>query len=236
MLEEDEEVLRKKAKGCRDPNEKIRYLALHSISTGRDITSAAKFCIVDRSTVYDWIVQWKHEKTLSDKPKEGRPPSFGEKEKKEMKRLIEENDPSKHGFNATMWDTKSLQLYLEGKGLMVSRETIRRTLSSMGGHYVKAVHEYAEADLKKQLAFAKRTLKTLRSMAQDTIALFEDEMSAGGSLRKGYGWAFDERLVIKAPAYHMKRANVFGAVSPSTGEIIHVDGGFHMIAMTDLGE
>ena len=220
MLEEDEEILRRKAKECRDPNEKVRYFALHFLSIGRPISEAAKAFMVDRSTIYDWTVQWKHEKTLSDKPKEGRPPSFGEKEKKELKKLVEENDPSKHGFNVTMWDTKSLQLYFEAAGIKVSRETIRRMLLAMGGHYVKAVHEYAEADLKKQLAFAKRTLKTMKSIDKDTVALFEDEMSAGGSLRKGYGWTLDERLVIRAPAYHMKRANLFGAVSPLTGEVV----------------
>ena len=165
-------------------------------------------------------MQWKHEKTLSDKPKEGRPPSFGKKEKKELKKLVEENGPSKHGFNVTMWDTKSLQLYFEGGGVKVSREPLRMALLEMGGHYVKAVHEYAEADLKKQLAFAKRTLRTVGSVDKDTVVLFKDEMSAGGSLRKGYGWTLNERLVIRASAYHMKRANVFGAVSPLIGEVV----------------
>lgn len=72
----------------------------------------------------------------------------------------------------------------------------------------------------KRLAFAKRTLKTLKSMDKDTVALFEDEMSAGGSLRKGYEWTFDDRPVVKAPAYHMDRADVFGAVSPLTRDVI----------------
>ena len=142
MLEEDEALLREKAKGCKNPNEKIRYFALHSISIGLDKTKVAKLFLVDRSTVYDWIVEWKREKQLTDKQKEGRPPSFGEKEKEEMKDLVAENDLSKHGFQVTMWDTKSLQLYFEGKEINVSRETIRRTLLSMGGHYVKSVHEY----------------------------------------------------------------------------------------------
>ncbi len=125
--------------------------------------------MVDRSTVYDWIMQWKHEKTLSDKSKEGRPPSFGEKEKKDIKKLIEENDSSKHGYDVTMWDTKSLQFYLDRKGVSVSRETIRRTLSSMGGHYVKAVHEYAEADLKKQLAFAIAMARFVKSVSSEEV-------------------------------------------------------------------
>ncbi len=102
MLEEDEGLLKRRAKECRDPNEKIRYFALHFLSIGRSISEASKAFIVDRSTIYDWMLQWKHEKTLSDKPKEGRPPSFGEKEEKEIKKLVEESDPSKHGLDATM--------------------------------------------------------------------------------------------------------------------------------------
>jgi hypothetical protein len=38
---EYEGLLRKRAKRCRDPNEKVRYLALHSISAGEEITAAA---------------------------------------------------------------------------------------------------------------------------------------------------------------------------------------------------
>lgn len=120
-----------------------------------------------------------------------------------------------------MWDTKGLQLYLEGEGIEVSREAIRRMLLSLGGHYVKAVHEYSEADKKRQQKFAKKALKAMEKAYRDgTIDLFEDEMSAGGSLRKGYGWTFGERLEVKAPAYHVERSNVFGAVSPLTGDII----------------
>ncbi len=33
------------------------------------------------------------------------------KKEEEKLELIEENDPSKHGLDATMWDTKSLQIY-----------------------------------------------------------------------------------------------------------------------------
>ncbi len=72
MLEEDEGLLRRRARECRDPNEKIRYLALHSLSMGTPITEAARLFIVDRSAVYEWTIQWKHKKTLSDEPREGR--------------------------------------------------------------------------------------------------------------------------------------------------------------------
>ncbi len=82
MLEEDEALLRRKAKECRNPNEKMRYFALHAISIGDTLSDTAKRFLVDRSTVYDWILEWKHEKRLADKPKEGRSLSFGRRKRR----------------------------------------------------------------------------------------------------------------------------------------------------------
>ena len=50
--EEDEEVLREKAKGCEDKKGSIRYLALHSVSIGDTLSDTAKRFLMGRSTVY----------------------------------------------------------------------------------------------------------------------------------------------------------------------------------------
>ena len=50
--------------------------------------------------------------------------------------------------------------------------------------------------------------------------MFEDEMSAETTPRRGYGWTFNERLVVVAPQRGRERLNLFGAVSPYTGETI----------------
>jgi hypothetical protein len=49
---------------------------------------------------------------------------------------------------------------------------LRRALLEMGGHYIKVIPKYIRADLKKQLAFAKRMLRTERSIDKGTFAFF----------------------------------------------------------------
>ena len=100
MLEEDRPPLQKFAKECKDAKECIRHLALHAMSKGYGVSLAAEILCVDGSSIYAWIKKWKDEGALSDKPKGGRLPSFTEAEKKDLKRLIDENYYQAHGVNA----------------------------------------------------------------------------------------------------------------------------------------
>jgi hypothetical protein len=46
MLEEDEPLLRKRAKECKEIREQNRYLALHAVSVGEGVPLVAEiFCI-----------------------------------------------------------------------------------------------------------------------------------------------------------------------------------------------
>ncbi len=220
MLEEDEPLLRKLAKECDDAEEKMRYYALHAVSKGKPIIEVAELFLVERQTVYDWIDRWKEDSNVTNKPKSGRPESLDTDDKKKMKGLIDEDYPKKYGINLSHWNTKGLMIYFMNRDKIVSRETIRLALHELGGHYVKAVQRYEEANRKEQIEFARRELKRIKSTTEDTAVLFEDEASVGGSFRKGYGWTFEERLEVKAPSRHMQRLNCFGAVNPLTGEEI----------------
>jgi transposase len=219
MLEEDEQALRKLAKSCRDAKEQNRYLALHAISIGKSIGLVADVFCVDRTSIYNWIVKWKEERSLEDEPRTGRPNLLTEEQKQEIRSLIEENNPKKYGINASAWDTKELQQYFSEKGTEISRETLRMALRQMGAHYVKAVISYAEADRRQQEAFARSFFKETEENRGKALIFFEDEMSANCSARKGYGWTFGDRLVIKAPQKSKKRLNCFGAVNPFSGEV-----------------
>ena len=53
-----------------------------------------------------------------------------------------------------------------------------------------------------------------------TKILFVDEMSVSTSARNGYGWTYNQRLVVDAPQNHVDRANYFGAVEVTEGTII----------------
>lgn len=222
MLEKDEGLLKELAANCKDAKEKVRYLALHAISRGYVVSAIAEIFCVDEATVYRWIERWEEEKSLADKPKEGRKPSFDEKEKEKLKKLVKENEPQKYDINASFWDCRELQKYFLMKSKEVSQDTIRRYLKQMGARYVKAVLHYAEADEQVQRNFAERFLEQLRAKPNSVLVLFQDEMSAETSPRKGYGWTFEKRLVVEAPQKDVERINCFGAVNPLKGEVIEM--------------
>jgi transposase len=223
VLKGDEGLLRMLAKKCKDVREKVRYLALHALSRGYTVSLVAEIFCVDEASVYRWIERWQAERNLADQPREGRPPKLAGKDKEEVKKLVEENDPKKYGVNASFWDCKELRLYLlSTRGKNVSQETIRRCLRGMGAHYVKAEIEYAEADEDERENFARRFLRDLSSKPDSVVVLFQDEMSVKCSPRKGYGWTFRERLVVKAPQTDRRRMNCFGAVNPLEGRVFQM--------------
>ena len=222
MLEDDEPLLHKHAKECKDAKEQNRYLALHAVSEGYAVSLVAKIFCVDESSVYGWIKKWEESKDLSDMPKSGRPPAFTDTEKKDLKHLVEENDPHAHGINASFWDCIELRKYYLLNGKNVSEDAIRNALLEMGAHYVKAQIEYREADLEKQREFALQFLKDSHRITDDIALLFQDEMSACTSPHKGYGWTFNQRLVVKAKQSHKERVNVFGATNPLSGKRIQL--------------
>ena len=221
MLEQDESVLRELSKSCKDAREKVRLLALHALSKGHGVSLVAEIFCVDEDTVRNWRSAWEKERGVADAPRGGRPPALSKEDEGELRRLVDENKPREHGVNASCWDCAELTKYFSLKGRIVSRETIRLALKRLGARYVKAVLAYPEACERERLAFAERFLKDLRGK-NNAIVLFEDEMSAEASARKGYGWTFEKRLVVEAPQAKRERLNLFGAVSPFSGEVIQM--------------
>lgn len=218
MLEADEQILRTLARECKDAKEKGRLLALHALSIGNSVSNTAQVFCVDEETVRKWIHRWEEEESLKDKPRDGRPPSLSDDDKKEIRELVEENNPKKYGLNASAWDCSELRKYFVKKGKIFSIDVIRKALKEMGAHYVKSVIRFPEADEKERAEFAKSFVKD--SESAKAIIFFQDEMSVETKARKGYGWTFEKRLVVVAPQRGRKRLNLFGAVSLNAGEVI----------------
>ncbi|MEM2956854.1 MAG: IS630 family transposase [Candidatus Jordarchaeaceae archaeon] len=198
-LQGDEGLLRTLAKKCKDAREKIRYLALHAISKGYTVSLVAEIFCVDEATIYRWIERWQVERNLADQPREGRPPKLDEKDKEEIRKLVEENDPTKHGINASFWDCRELRLYFLRRGKTVSQETVRRCLKSMGARYVKAEIEYAEADEDEREKFARQFLQDLASKPDSVVVLFQDKDGCGVLPKKGLWVDFREKAGGKPP-------------------------------------
>ncbi len=220
MLESDSDTLGDLYKNCKDAKEKIRYAALYAVSRGNDIKTVADIIAVEESTVYDWIHQWEAERTVSDKPRSGRPPKITKGDEEEIRRVIDENDPKKYGINASSYTTRELQLYFaKCRGKIIDEETFRIHLVATGAHYIKAQLRYKEGDLKRQIEFAQNLLFLLET-GDFTKILFIDEMSVSTSARNGYGWTYNQRLVVDAPQSGVEKANYFGAVEVTEGAII----------------
>ncbi|MEM3564636.1 MAG: helix-turn-helix domain-containing protein [Candidatus Jordarchaeaceae archaeon] len=171
-LQGDKGLLQMPAKKCKDAREKIRYLALHAISKGYTVSLVAEIFCVDEATIYRWIERWRVERNLADQPREGRPPKLDGKDKEEIRRLVEENDPKEHRVNASFWDCRELRLYFLRRGKTVSQETVRRCLKSIGARYVKAEIGYAEADEDGREKFAQQFLQDLASKPDSVVVLF----------------------------------------------------------------
>jgi len=225
VFEEDRDILRDLARKSKDPKERERLRALFILSLGESIERVMVFFAVDESTVYRWIEKWTEERDMHDRPRDGRSPSIGPDEKKEIKELVNENDPQKHGINANCWDTKELQAYFASKGKEYSRESIRNVLHGIGARYVKAQFEFREADKNEQERFAKQFFRDMKTKPNSVVVLFQDEMSARTTPNKGYGWTLDERLTVKVPGYRGERVNCFGAVNPFKGEVTELSTG-----------
>ena len=220
MLEGDTNILGDLYKTCKDPKEKIRYAALYAVSRGKDVRTVATVIDVEESTVYDWINRWILEKGVSDKPRSGRPPKITKDDEKEIRRLIDENDPKKYGINASSYTTKELQFYLaKYRGKFIDEETVRVHLINTGAHFVKAQLRYKEGEIKKQMGFAQNLLFLIKD-GLFTKIVFVDEMAVSTSARSGYGWTYNQRLVVDAPQKHAEKANYFGAVEVTEGAII----------------
>ncbi|MCL5253657.1 MAG: transposase [Candidatus Thermoplasmatota archaeon] len=136
-----------------------------------------------------------------------------------MKRLLDENDPVKHGINSSTWTSTELRLHLHKSGIAISEETIRRCLREMGAHYVRATLECAETystdAFSKREKLARKFIRDMSAKLDDAVILEEDEMSIDSSHNGGYGWAFGQRLTLRTPQrMHGKRINGFGAVNP----------------------
>lgn len=220
MLEGDTDILGDLYKDCNDAKEKIRYEALYAVSRGNNVKTVANIVAVEESTVYDWINRWETERNISDKPRSGRPEKITEDDEKEIKRLLDEKDPKKYGISASQYTTKELQFYFaKYRGKLIDEETFRIRLINTGAHYVKAQLRYKEGDQKRQIDFAHNLLFLLKK-GYFTKILFLDEMAVATSARNGYGWTYDQRLVVDAPQSGVEKANYFGAVEVSEGTII----------------
>lgn len=216
-IAEFKDELRQRYKDCKELKQRERLHALLLVASGYPQKEVAKIFLVDEDTIGNWVKTWLEEKRAADKPRSGRPKEINSKTEEEICQLVDENNPREHGINASMWDSRSLSLWLkEEKGIDVTEERIRQLLVANGFKYVKAEFEPIQADENKRQEFKEKFAEVLRELPKWASVLFLDEMSSSLGSKKGYGWTRQRRLVVRVNA-SKKRTNVVAAVNPLTG-------------------
>ena len=108
------------------------------------VKDASRVFSVAEDAIYRCAQRWNGERSVKYGDRSGMPTVPGEKEKKDMKHLLDENDPGKHGINSLTWTCTELRLHFQKNGITVFEESIRCCLRDRGTHYGRATLEYAE--------------------------------------------------------------------------------------------
>lgn len=215
-LAEDRELLKELFESAEHRRLSIRYNALYALSVGFSVAQVSKIFCKDEDTIRAWIKKWMKQKSVIDRERSGAPAKVSEKTEAKIARLVDENNPRKHGMNCSFWDCRELQKYFLMRGTILSRESIRIVLKKNGFRYVKAEYEYALADEAKKTLFLQEFGQFLQTREKGTTVLFGDEMTSALHPKNGYTWTRKEKAVVRTFSSH-KKVSVIGAISPLTG-------------------
>ena len=107
------------------------------------------------------------------------------------------------------YTTAELQGYfIKFHSELIDGETFRTHPKKMDAYYIKAQLRYKETDQEKQLKFA-RNFYDLVMNHEFTKVLFINEMSVSTSAHNGYGWTFNQRLVVDVPQRTKNKGELF---------------------------
>ena len=105
-------------------------------------------------TVSNWIKRLNDTgdiESLRSKKRHGRPPRLSERQRQELKRVLQE-PPERHGIATNIWDGKSLPAYIERQyGIIMKTRTCRRLFHQLGFSLKRARPVVAQADEEKKI-------------------------------------------------------------------------------------
>jgi transposase len=206
-------------KKAREPKAIRAYNLLFLNSKGHAVSELAKLFELSENTVRACIQTYLDESRVGDGSRSGRPKKLDKSLEQRIVKLVDENKPSKHGFNVASWDCRELCLWLVQRGCTVSLETIRQILIKNGFHYVKTGYELARAEPKEQQAFIKRFKRLINAKSRRSVILFSDEMNNKLHPKQGKIWTREKKPTVPTHDSH-KRIYTTGAVNPATGKLI----------------
>ena len=149
--------LRAEAGRTRDARAARRMLALALVLEGKDRTSAARTCGMDRQTLRDWVHRYNAEGLagLANRRAPARPRQLAPAQMAELAAWVEAGpDPERDGV--VRWRRKDLQRRIEGAfGVEVHERTVGKYLAALGYRRLSVRPRHPKADPAAQDAFKK---------------------------------------------------------------------------------
>jgi transposase len=220
-MDAEQELLLKLYKTAKSGKEATRYHAILLVKAGSTLAQVARLFYVDEDTVRSWVAKWEQGQSTKDRQKPGRPALLTRDQQEELCNLIDENDPSKHNYQAATWDCVELKIYaLERFGVTISPEAIRRMLKRKGFSYVKAEYLFTRRDEGKRRQFIDEIFSFYEALEQgsvrDTILMYTDQMSTKLHPKLPYVWTRNGKPLVPTNCSH-KRLNTIAAIEPTIG-------------------
>ena len=153
--------LRAEAGRTRDARAARRMLALALVLEGKDRTSAARTCGMDRQTLRDWVHRYNAEGLagLANRRAPARPRQLAPEQMAELAAWVEAGpDPERDGV--VRWRRKDLQRRIESSfGVEVHERTVGKYLAALGYRRLSVRPRHPKADPAAQDAFKKVSRK-----------------------------------------------------------------------------
>ena len=191
LTQEGRKSLIRRMKRETKPSRRLRMHIVLLAADGYSPTQIARALYCSRTTVYATVRRFREEGegAFADRKKRGPRPKLTERDHRQMETLVEEAKPWAYGWLRSRWSCRllALQLFRE-RGVLVSRETVRRALHRLGFRWRRVRPVPPPPDPEEKLERLRAILKLLRELSRCEVLFFQDETKLELNPRVGFAW------------------------------------------------
>ncbi len=225
---EERKDLIRKMKRERQPSRRLRMHVVLLAAEGLSPTEIARVLFCSRTTVYAMVARFVREKGAAffDRKRRGPKPLLDRSANERIERLLEEESPASHGWLRSRWSCKLLALELfKERMLVVSRETLRRTLRRLGFRWRRPRPVPPEKDSAEHIEQKRARLEDVLSMVKEEAgSFFQDETKLETNPKVGFCWMRKgKQKPLRTPGTNRK-VWISGALNFKTGRFHWVSG------------
>ena len=200
-------------------------LSIHILllcAQGHTPSEIATFLLCSRTSVYRSVAAYRQGEVVLGGVSDSQAPALLSWHRSLLALL--KRAPSVYGWCRTRWSCQTLALQLQARrGVQVSRETIRRTLRTLGYGWKRARHAARDDDPERAPKLA-RIRYLVESLPVGAALFFADELDIHLLPKLGYQWMLrGTQVEVMTPGTNQKNY-LGGALNYMTGKLLHVVG------------